>query len=92
MLGIDHDRCQAMCLYVALIQRNHPTVNFLYNARSTLRSVLSEDLDSQAFKKILSTLYKSIEIKCGNIVTLAEVEEYGDNMGNFDEEVQPFKH
>ena len=92
MLGIAHNQGQAMCFYVALIQRNHTTANFLYNARSALRSVLSEEMDSQAFMKRLSTLYKRIELKCGNPVTLAEVEEYGKNMGNFDEEAQPFEH
>ena len=57
-----------------------------------VRSVLPEELDSQAFKISLATLDKSIEIKCGDLVILAEVEEYGKNMGNFDEEAQPFEH
>ena len=92
ILGIAHDRVQAMCLYVAPLQSNKPTANFVYNARSMVRSVLPEELYSQDFKKRLATLYKSIEIKCGDTASLSEVEEYGKKMGNFDEEAQPFKH
>ena len=75
-----------MCFYVAPLQINNPTANFVYNARSTVRSVLPEELDSQAFKTRLSTLDKSIEIKYGDLATLSEVQEYGEKMGNFDEE------
>ena len=81
-----------MCFYVAPLQSNNPTVNFVYNARSTVRSVLPEELDYQAFKTRLAKLDKIIEIKCGDPVTLAEVEDYGEKMGNFDEEAQPFEN
>ena len=81
-----------MCFYVAPLQINNPTANFVYNARSTVRSVLPEELDSQAFKTRLSTLDKSIEIKYGDLATLSEVQEYGEKMGNFDEEAQKFEH
>ena len=83
MLGIAHYRVQAMFLYVALLKIHNPTANFVYIARSTVPSVLTEELDSQAFKTRLATLYNSIEIKCGDPVTLVEVEEYGEKMENF---------
>ena len=77
---------------MAPLQSNKPTANFIYNARYTICSLLPEELDYQAFKTSLATLYHSIVIKCGDPVTLSEVEEYGKKMGNFDEEAQPFKH
>ena len=64
-----------MCSYVALLQSNKPTENFAYNARSTVRSVLPEELDYKAVKTRLSKLDKTIEINCGDPVTLDEVEE-----------------
>ena len=57
-----------------------------------VRSVLPKELDSQAFKARLVTLDKSIEVKCGDPATLAEEEEYGEKIGNFDEESKPFEH
>ena len=81
-----------MCFQVEPLQSNNPTAKFVYNARSTVISILNEELDSQAFKKNLSTLDKRIEIKCGDPATLSEIDEYGENMGNFDVEVQPFEH
>ena len=92
MLGIAHDWGQEMWFYRSPLQINNPTANFVYNAISTVRSVLPEELDSQYFKTRLSTLDKSIEINFGDPVNLAEVEEYGEKMGNFDEESQPFEH
>ena len=74
MLGIALDRGQAMWFYMAPLQSNRPTSKFVYNARSAVRSVLPEELDSQSFNKRLATLDKSIEIKCSDSVTLSEVE------------------
>ena len=76
MLAIAHDRGQAICFHVAPLQSNKPTTNFVYNSISTVRSVLPEELDSQAFKTRLATLDKSIDIKWGDTVTLSKVEEY----------------
>ena len=81
-----------MCFYVEPLQSNNPTTNFVYNLTSTVCSVLTQSLDSQYFKTRLAILDKIIEIKCGDTVTLVEVEEYGEKMGNFDEESQPFEH
>ena len=92
MLGISHNRGQAMCCYVAPVQRNNPNANFVQNAIALVRSALPKELDSQAFKARLVTLDKSIEVNCGDPATLAEVEEYGDKIGNFDEESKPFEH
>ena len=64
-----------MCSYVALLQSNKPTENFAYNARSTVRSVLPEELDYKAVKTRISKLDKAIEINCDDPVTLEEVEE-----------------
>ena len=74
MLVIAYNRFQKMCFYVAPLQSNKTTANFVYNARSTVRSVLPEELDSQDLKTRLATLDKSIEIKCGDTVTLSEVD------------------
>ena len=81
-----------MCFHVAPLQSNKPTANFVYNARFTVRSVLSEELDFQAFKTRLATLDKKIEIKHGDPATLAEVEDSVEKMGNFDEEAHLFEH
>ena len=56
MLGIARNLGQERCFYMALIQSNKPTVNFVYNAISTVRSVLPEELYSQAFKTSIVTL------------------------------------
>ena len=74
------------------LQSNKTTENFVYNERSTVRSILPDELDYQDFKTRLATLDNIIEIKCGDPVTLAEVEEYGENMVKFDEEAQLFEH
>ena len=80
MLGISHNQGQVMCFYMAPQQSNKPTSNFVYNDRSTVRYILPEELDYQAFNTRIATLDKSIEIKCGDPVTLYEVEEYVDKM------------
>ena len=69
MLGIAHNQGQAMCLYVALLQSENPTINFVYNSISKVHSVLPEELNSRAFKTKLSTSDNSIELKCGDPVT-----------------------
>ena len=48
--------------------------------------------NSRQQRKSSTIKVEIIEIKCGYPVTLDEVEEYGENMGNFDEEAQPFEH
>ena len=74
MLVIAHDQGQVMGFYVAPLQRKNPTANFVYNSRSTVNSVLPEELDCQDFKTRFVTLDNIIEIKCGDPVTLSEVE------------------
>ena len=73
-VGVAHSVGQAMCFYVVPLQSKSRFANFLYKARSTVRSILPEEKASDEFKSRLAELDKTIIAKCGDPVTQATLD------------------